>query len=373
MKFPLLRRVLRGLVALPRPVKRAIAGPRVERDDQVLDLDVQMVLKLLSLTANLGEDPPLSDQRRLTDEAATGLAEVTRGVVSRSLAIPVPAGVSRDVPGALDAHLYEPVDVSGDTSGLLVFFHGGGFALGSVVSGDPLCRALAQQAGARVLSVEYRLAPEHPFPAGLADATAALRHVLAHRAEFRAGAVAVGGDSAGANLALTAAHQLARRGEATAEFVLALYPVTDAGRTGGSRDLFSVGFGLRTQDVEWFEGLYLPDGLDPIRQTALLDAHDLDLMPPAYVATAGFDPLRDEGEELVTALRAVGVPVVARRFPGLVHGYAGFAGLIPAARDAVLDAASALRAGIALTGPPASSGTMALDTPGVAEQSAGTS
>ncbi|WP_433801370.1 alpha/beta hydrolase [Actinomycetospora sp. CA-084318] len=373
MKFPILRRVLRGLVGLPRPLKRAIAGRRVELDGQVLDLDVQMVIKLISLAANPGEDPPLSDQRRLTDEAATGLAEVTRGVVSRSLTIPVPVGPARDAPGTLDARLYEPVDVAGATSGLLVFFHGGGFALGSVASGDPLCRALAQQAGARVLSVEYRLAPEHPFPAGLADAVAALRHVVSHREEFRAGAIAVGGDSAGANLALTAAHQLARRGEPTAEFVLALYPVTDAGRSGGSRELFADGFGLRTQDVEWFEGLYLPDGLDPIRPTALLEADDLAVMPPCYVATAGFDPLRDEGEELVTALRAVGVPVVARRFPGLVHGYAGFAGLIPAARDAVLDAASALRAGIALTGPQASSGTMALDTPGVADRGAGIS
>ncbi len=352
MKFPILRRVLRALVGLPRPAKRALAGRRVERDGQVLDLDVQMILRLLALAAGPGEAPPLVDQRRLTDEAASGLAEVTHGVTSRAMSIPVPVGMTREVPGVLDARLYEPDDLAGAISGLLVFFHGGGFALGSVVSGDPLCRALAQQAGVRVLSVEYRLAPEHPFPAGLADAVVALRHVLDHREEFRAGAVAVGGDSAGANLALTSAHQLARRGEPTAEFVLALYPVTDAGRSGGSRELFAEGFGLRTVDVEWFEGLYLPEGLDPIRSTALLDAHDLGVMPPAYVATAGFDPLRDEGEELVAALRAVGVPTVARRFPGLVHGYAGFAGLVPAARDAVLDAASALRAGIALTGRP---------------------
>jgi acetyl esterase len=352
VKFPILRRVLRALVGLPRPAKRALAGRRVVRDGQVLDLDVQMILRLLALAAGPGEDPPLVDQRRLTDEAASGLAEVTRGVTSRAVSIPVPEGPTRDVPGVLDARLYEPDDLAGATAGLLVFFHGGGFALGSVVSGDPLCRALAQQAGVRVLSVEYRLAPEHPFPAGLADAVAALRHVVVHRTEFRAGAIAVGGDSAGANLALTSAHQLARRGEATAEFVLALYPVTDAGRSGGSRELFADGFGLRTVDVEWFEGLYLPEGLDPIRPTALLDADDLGVMPPAYVATAGFDPLRDEGEELVTALRAAGVPTVARRFPGLVHGYAGFAGLVPAARDAVLDAASALRAGIALTGAP---------------------
>ena len=97
------------------------------------------------------------------------------------------------------------------------------------------------------------------------------------------------------------------------------------------------------------ERQYLPDGTDPIRPTGLLLADDLHLMPPTYVATAGFDPLRDEGEELVARLVAAGVPVVARRFPGLVHGYAGFNGLSRTAHDAVLDAASALRAGLALT------------------------
>ena len=183
-------------------------------------------------------------------------------------------------------------------------FHGGGFALGSIASSAPLCRALAHQAGVRVLSVEYRLAPEHPFPAGLADAASALHHVLTHRDEFRATTVAVGGDSAGANLALTAAHQLARRDLETASFVLALYPVTDAGRSGGSRETFAEGFGLRTVDIEVFERYYLPDGIEPIRPTGLLEVDDLAIMPPCYVATAGFDPLRDEGEELAEALRA---------------------------------------------------------------------
>ena len=176
-------------------------------------------------------------------------------------------------------------------------------------------------------------------------------HVLTHREDYGATTVAAGGDSAGANLALTAAHQLARHRDETAAFVLALYPVTDAGRTGGSRDLFAEGFGLRTADIEVFERYYLPDGLDVIRPTGLLEVDDLAIMPPCYVSTAGFDPLRDEGEELAARLRADGVPVVARRFPGLVHGYASFTAVSAAARDAVLDAASALRAGLALGAP----------------------
>jgi len=345
--FGALRRLLRALIALPAGARRVLAGPPIARDGQVLDLDVQLVLRLLGMIAT-GEEPSLVEQRAATDRAA-GLAwSATPGVTARELTLPVPAGPGRDEPGTLPACLYEPAEVGDGPAGLLVHFHGGGFALGSIASSAPLCRALAHQAGVRVLSVEYRLAPENPFPAGLADAASALHHVLTHRDEFRATTVAAGGDSAGANLALTAAHQLARHGEQTAEFVLALYPVTDAGRTGGSRELFAEGFGLRTADIEVFERYYLPDGLDVIRPTGLLEAADLHVMPPCYIATAGFDPLRDEGEELAAALRAAGVPVVSRRFPELVHGYAGFAGLVPAARDAVLDAASALRAGLAL-------------------------
>ncbi|MDD7940149.1 alpha/beta hydrolase [Actinomycetospora lutea] len=348
MLFGVLRRILRALIALPRPLRRMLAGPPVRQDGQTLDLDVQVVLRTLGLIAG-GEEPSLVEQRRATDRAA-GLAwSATPGVTTLPVRLPVPAGPGRDEPGELVARLYTPAEIGDRDAPLLVHFHGGGFALGSIASSEPLCRVLANQASVRVLSVEYRLAPENPFPAGLADAAAALHHVLTHRDEFRATTVAAGGDSAGANLALTAAHQLARHRDETAAFVLALYPVTDAGRVGGSRELFGEGFGLRTADIEVFERYYLPDGIEPIRPTGLLEVGDLAIMPPCYVSTAGFDPLRDEGEELVAALRDVDVPVVARRFPGLIHGYAGMAGVVPAARDAVLDAASALRAGLALT------------------------
>lgn len=346
--FAVLRRILRALIGLPRPLRRLIAGPTTTCDGQTLDVDVQLVLRVLGLIAGGGE-PSLVDQRQATDAAASLAVARTPGVRARPTRIPVPASTGRDAPGSLAACLYEPAEVGDAAAPLLVHFHGGGFALGSIASSAPLCRVLAHQAGVRVLSVEYRLAPENPFPAGLADAASALDHVLAHRGDFRATTVAVGGDSAGANLALTAAHQLARRGRETAAFVLALYPVTDAGRAGGSRELFAEGFGLRTVDIQVFERYYLPDGIEPIRPTGLLEVDDLAVMPPAYLSTAGFDPLRDEGEELAGALRAAGVPVAARRFPGLIHGFAGMAGVVPAARDAVLDAASALRAGLALT------------------------
>ena len=131
--------------------------------------------------------------------------------------------------------------------------------------------------------------------------------------------------------------------------MLALYPVTDAGRTGGSRELFGTGFGLTAQTIVELERLYLPEGVPPDdARGAILRADDLSGMPPVYLSTAGFDPLRDEGEELAARLRADGVPVVARRFAGLVHGYASFTAVSAAARDATLDAASALRAALAL-------------------------
>ena len=345
MVFRVVRTVLRVLMGLPTPVKRLLAGRAVRDHGQRLDLDVQLLLRSLAAMSRRGAAPPLVEQRRLTD-AAAGLAEqVEHGVVVERAAIPTPDG--RD----LAACVYTPLDAVHAASGVLVFFHGGGFVLGSLVSGDPLCRTLAQQAGARVVSVDYRLAPEHPFPAGLSDAVVALRHVLSHTAAMRThpASVAVGGDSAGANLALTAAHELARAGEATAAFVLAMYPVADVERRTGSRETFATGFGLRSDEIEAFEHAYLPDGSGPIRPTGLLEADDLHLMPPTYVATAGFDPLRDEGEELAAALVRAGVPTIARRFPGLVHGYAGFNGLSRAAHDPVLDAASALRAGLALT------------------------
>jgi len=237
------------------------------------------------------------------------------------------------------------------SAGLVVYYHGGGFVLGSLASTDPLCRLLAAQSGVRVLSVDYRLAPEDPYPAALDDAIAAYRAVRKDAGMFGADPdlIAVGGDSAGANLALVVAQQQAERGGAVPAFVLALYPVTDAERTGGSRELFGAGFGLTTEFIAELERLYLPDGVpSDDRRGAILRAVKLSGMPPVYLSTAGFDPLRDEGEELVDRLRAAAVPVVARRFPGLVHGYASFTALSAAARDATLDAASALRAGLGL-------------------------
>jgi acetyl esterase len=343
-----LRWVFRVLFGLPRPVKRLLAGRAIGVDGQELDLDLQLLGRVDRLLAsNDGgtvDRATIAEQRRQADLAADLVVDTLLAhIETRDLQVPGEAG-------PLPARLYVPPAVP-ETPSLVVYFHGGGFVMGSVASTDPLCRLLAAQSGVRVLSVEYRLAPEHPYPAALGDAIAAFRAVRADAAALGAepDLIAVGGDSAGGNLALVVAHQQAVLGGPLPAFVLALYPVTDAERDGGSRELFGTGFGLTADLLRDLERMYLPDGV-PTDDTrgAILRAADLSGMPPVYLATAGFDPLRDEGEELAARLREAGVPVVARRFPGLVHGYASFTALSAAARDATLDAASALRAGLGL-------------------------
>jgi acetyl esterase len=347
LRVQALRWGLRVVFGLPRPLKRALAGRTIWLDGQELDLDLQLFGRLDRLSSGDGgtiDRATLAEQRRQADLAADLVADsLLDDIETRDLEVPGEIGPLR-------ARLYVPPAVP-ETRSLVLYFHGGGFVMGSVASTDPLCRLLAAQSGVRVLSVDYRLAPEDPYPAALEDALAAFRAVQADAASFGAdpGLIAVGGDSAGANLALVVAHQQAVLGGPVPAFALALYPVTDVERTGGSRKLFATGFGLTAELLQELERMYLPDGV-PTDDTrgALLRADDLSGMPPVYLATAGFDPLRDEGEELAARLREAGVPVVARRFPGLVHGYASFTALSAAARDATLDAASALRAGLGL-------------------------
>lgn len=353
MRLRLTRVGLRALFGLPRPLKRALAGREIRLEGQLLDLDLQLMNRLGQLLSSrqdekLGE-AALSAQRRQADDAAELAAEgAFDDVVTRDLRIPGADGV-------LDARLYVPPGLD-RPSGLLVYFHGGGFVLGSIRSSDPLCRLLAAQAGVRLLSVDYRLAPEHPYPAALDDALAAYRYAVDQAESLGADPdlIAVGGDSAGANLALVVAHgqeaEPPERPERPA-FVVALYPVTDAERDGGSRVVFGSGFGLTADYLREMERMYLPRGVPPEdTRGAIARAEDLSGMPPVYLSTAGFDPLRDEGEELAERMRASGVPVVARRFAGMVHGYASLTAISAAAHDATFDAASALRAGLALVG-----------------------
>ncbi|MEQ3550829.1 alpha/beta hydrolase [Pseudonocardia nematodicida] len=345
------RGALQAVLALPVPLKRAIAGPPVQVDGQELDLDVQLLRRLL--TPRRPPPPPVPERIR-----------EGQLFVDRVLAGPDEPGVRREdrtVPGAagdLPARLYVPdpvlrdgVTEDSDGSPLLVYLHGGGFVAGDLDTHDGLCSVLAAESGARVLSVGYRLAPEYPFPAAVDDCLAAFTHVATHPAEYGAapGRIAVGGDSAGASLALTVSWVTSRPG-ATGRppvFCLAFFPVTQVAGHTRSRELFGDGYFLTTSAIETMAAWYVPEAMRDDPRLRLADG-DLSGMPPAYIATAGFDPLRDEGEELVARMRDAGVPATLRRHPDLTHGFATTLGVGARPRQAVSEAAGALRTALAL-------------------------
>jgi acetyl esterase len=203
---------------------------------------------------------------------------------------------------------------------------------------------LCRHSGVHVLAVDYRLAPEEPFPAAVDDAVAALDWGFEHAAELGADprCVAIGGDSAGGNLAAVAS----RHGERRPSLQLLIYPAADMVTERPSQTLFAEGFYLTSADRDWYHAQYFsgPGGPDVDDARALpLPEGDLADLPPALVVTAAFDPLRDEGEAYAHALRAAGTPVLLRRFGGLIHGFINMTGVSPACRDALVEIAGTLR------------------------------
>jgi acetyl esterase len=250
--------------------------------------------------------------------------------------------------GDLRLRVYTPVDTKDAPLPGLVFFHGGGFVIGDLDTHDDLCRWLANGSLCRVVSVDYRLAPEHPFPAAVEDCVAATKWVADHAADLGiTGAIAVGGDSAGGNLAAVVC-QIAKTGGPAIAFQLLVYPVTQLGQPEmPSMRENAEGYFLERKSMDWFTRLYCPDAerrSDP-RLSPLL-AKDLSGLPPAYVVTAGFDPLRDEGIAYAEKLDAAGVPVTQVNYPGMIHGFFSMRGFIPKAREAVAASAAAVRAAL---------------------------
>ena len=251
--------------------------------------------------------------------------------------------------GKLAVRIYTPVSTSSSILSGLVFFHGGGFVLGDLDTHDDLCRVLSNESGFRIVSVDYRLAPEHPFPAAVEDCYAATHWVAANAPELGIDSrkLAVGGDSAGGNLAAVVS-QLAREGGPAIAFQLLIYPVAQLGApdTPSMREN-AKGYFLEKEGMDWFTRLYAPDKehrndprLSPLR------CADLSCLPPAYLITAGFDPLRDEGRAYADALDKAGVPVTHVNYPGMVHGFFSMRGFIPKAREAIAAAAAAMREGV---------------------------
>jgi acetyl esterase len=232
--------------------------------------------------------------------------------------------------------------------GVLVFFHGGGWVLGDLASHDNLCRALANSAGCLVVSVDYRLAPEHKFPAAPNDCYAATKWVAQNAASFGGdpARIAVGGDSAGGNLAAAVALMARDGGGPRIAFQLLIYPVTDASLDFPShREFADDGYVLSRGDMKWFWDHYLEtsaDGENPLASP--LRAKNLAGLPPALVQTASLDPLRDEGEAYAAALKKAGNTVTLTRYDGVTHGFVSFFDMIDKGKAGVREGAEALRA-----------------------------
>jgi acetyl esterase len=339
--------VLKFACHLPPRVQRRLFGSPPTLDAQTLAPDIHTLISIAARAR--GES--LAEDTGPTAARAQRLAEAR--IVAERPTIPMARVEPVEVPGpagAIPARLYVPHPTEEGPRGLLVYFHGGGWVIGDLDTHDSPCRFLAAHSGAAVLAVDYRLAPEHPFPAAVEDAVAAYRWVSenADRLGADPARIAVGGDSAGGNLAAVVCLAARDEGATPPAMQLLIYPVTETGRELPSRRAFEEGFLLTRRDMAYYEDRYLPPGADrDDPRVSVLRAPDLSGLPPAYVSTAGFDPLRDEGEAFAERLREASVPVALRRHPGLVHSYVNFTAICPTARAAVLEACGALRMGLA--------------------------
>jgi acetyl esterase len=327
---------------VPTGAKRLLSGGRaVTIDGNTLDPTLQLALAgMRAFGINglvLGQDVAIS--RTQMREMTPGFAGPQIHVGVSDLSIPGPAG-------PISVRHYRPA--TSNPAALVVFYHGGGWALGDLDTYDPLCRLTCRDAGVHVLSIDYRLAPEHPAPAAVDDAYAAFKWASDHAEELGAipGKVAVGGDSAGGNLAAIVS-QLARdAGGPEPVLQWLIYPRTDFTAQTRSLTLFADGFLLTRADIDWFNEQYLGGSdigpADP-RVSPLL-AESLSNLPPALIATAGFDPLRDEGDSYAAALNEAGTPVDLRTMGSLTHGFANLFPLGGGSAVATAELISALRA-----------------------------
>ncbi|MBN2320965.1 MAG: alpha/beta hydrolase [Acidobacteria bacterium] len=303
-----------------------------------LDPQARAVLDQMAKAGNLSVEALSVEEARQASAALAemqGNAEPVARVEDRML--PGPGG---DIP----ARIYVP---SGEEPlPVLLYFHGGGWVLGDLESSDGLCRILANAAGCIVVSVDYRLAPEHPFPAAIDDAYYATEWAAANAPVFGGdpSRIAVCGDSAGGNLAAVVAMIARDRGEPAIKFQLLIYPATDAACNTPSYSENAEDYFLTKAAMQWFWNHYLRNETDRSHPHASpLRATNLAGLPRALVITAEFDPLRDEGEQYAERMRAAGTPVQLIRYDGMIHGFYTMSGMIDRGRTAVQQSAESLR------------------------------
>jgi len=331
----------RTLLAMPPALLRALSGGEVKIDGRVLQPQSQILMHVANKVGRLPVGSiPATEFREQTNRAmltVSGPGPDMEDVWNQ----PIPGdGCVVPVRG------YVPRTRS---DGLLLYFHGGGFVAGNLDTHDMICRYFAELAGVLVIAVGYRLAPEHKFPAAVLDARAAFDWAVDNATELGIDPrkIAVGGDSSGANLATVLAYQTLTEDKEGPAFQMLLYPIVDLSQQRRSYQRFDERFGLTAEMCDWGVEQYLSDPAqqtDPLASPIL--AESLAGMPPAYIGTAGFDVLHDDGEDYAVALEQAGVEVEYRCHTGMVHGYARLIELVDAARKALEESADAVRRGL---------------------------
>jgi acetyl esterase len=292
--------------------------------------------ELTALLSVLAAAPPLHEGT--PQQGREAMLALTVGTREPEHVVPVAGTEDLTVPGEsgeLRARVYRP-DAAGPLP-IVVLLHGGGWVIGDIETHDNMARSICRDCRAVVMSVDYRLAPEAPFPAAVEDAVAATLWAAGHADQLGGdGRVAVAGDSAGGNLAAVVCQQLVQRGGPPLVGQLLIYPATDVTGEYPSRLQNGEGYFLETATMAWFINHYAPDPAlygDP--RLSPLNAEDLSGLPPAVVITAEYDPLRDEGEAYAARLQDAGVPTLVRRFDGMIHGFFDMGPMSSGAQKAV--------------------------------------
>ena len=331
---------MRSLMKLPKPVIRKLAGKPVVIDGKTLHPEMQLVLRLEKLEGPAVETLPITRGRKQVVSGArlAGGTPSIGAVTDRTIDGPA---------GKLHLRFYTPSGMRGAAPALF-YIHGGGWIYGDLESHDATCRFLAEEAQVRVIAVDYRLAPEAPFPAAFDDTWAAYQWIVNHAQGIGVdiNRLAVGGDSAGGNLAAIIAQQAVREGFHPPTFQLLIYPVTDFVTESASHATYARGFYLSKAFMDLSKENYLL-GDEDLDDPRLSPVHnDVAGVAPAYVVTAGFDILRDEGKDYADKLRDAGVQVEYRCEEGLIHSFANMVSVGSAAPKAMRRAAAALARGL---------------------------